>query len=165
MTPAQYNRMKFSKIASLAAYERLRKWIRNKNPNLPDHALLDPKDYFYKNTSHRQYLSKLLETIIITLLNKAGHIAKKVETRGIQVKTKKGPIWIPGGVKMTKGEPDVISTIKGRTVYWEVKVGKDSLGDEQKEFIERAREAGALVYVVKTVDDFFNIYEKKIAYL
>ena len=165
MTPKQYQRKKISRICSYDAYVWLQKWIVDYRERDHEKAAktgyftTDPQKYFYKNTLHREYFSKFLESVIVDVLNKSGHIAKKVETAGVQIVAKSGKtIRVPGNRKVNKGEPDVFSLINGKTVYWEVKIGADRLSADQKNYIERVEKSGGLVFVVKTVDEFIRNY-------
>ena len=158
MTEKQFLSLKLSKVCSYEAYQ----WLERITLQLQakQRYPLPVKEYFYSQTGHRQYLSKFLESVITKLVNKSGNFAKKVETTGAKIKTKTGKeIYVKAGHKV-KGEPDVMTIIDGRTIYFEVKVGSDRLSTDQANMISRLEQAGARVYVVKTVDDFFNIYEK-----
>ena len=148
--------LKIASICSPEAYQKLKLLLQKKHEGFPKAYLIPPEKYFYKNTSHREYLSKWLEAVICNLLNFAGHPTKKVETTGRKIKAKSGKeIYIKTRTSR-KGEPDVMAIIDGRAVYFEVKIGADRLSDDQKTFIERLQKAGAVVHIIKTVDDFFN---------
>ena len=148
---------KIDLICSPEAYQFLTDWIRQRYPNQP--YLPKPETYFYQNIKHREYLSRWLESVITRILNNNDEtMAKKVETVGAKVKNKYGEeIWIKKRASKV-GEPDIGATVKGRTVYFEVKIGHDRLSDEQLIFHERARKAGCLVFTVRTVDEFIVIY-------
>ena len=167
MTLKQYQRKKISKICSYEAYIWLQNWIAEyRERKYPEAAktgyfTIKPEEYFYKNTLHREYFSKFLESVIVDVLNKSGHIAKKVETAGVPIVAKSGKtIRVPGNRKVNKGEPDVFSLINGKMVYWEVKIGADRLSADQKIYIERVEKSGGIVFVVKTVDEFIKNYSE-----
>ena len=61
-----------------------------------------------------------------------------------------------------RGVPDITAMIKGKSFFIEVKIGKDSLRDEQKSFIASAHNAGSVVLVVKSFDDFIDQFSKSI---
>lgn len=149
---------KINSICSPEAYQYLVDWIRQRYPNQPYPPA--PETYFYKNVKHREYLSRWLECVITRILNNNDQtMAKKVETVGAKVKNKYNEeIWIKKRASKV-GEPDVCATVKGRTVYFEVKIGHDRLSDEQLEFHERARRAGCLVFTIRSVDEFITIYK------
>ena len=155
MTEKQFQTLKLSKVCSYEAYQ----WLERITLQLQSKQRypLAVKDYFYSQTGHRQYLSKFLESVITKLVNKSGNFAKKVETTGAKIKTKTGKeIYVKAGHKV-KGEPDVMTIIDGRTIYFEVKVGSDRLSTDQTNMISRLEQAGARVYVVRTVCDVLEI--------
>ena len=169
MTPKQYQRKKISQICSFEAYQRLKKWIieyrERSHPKAAKtgYFTIEPEKFqgFYKNTSHREYLSKFLENMIVFMLENSGYIAKKVETKGTKIKAKSGKeIYIQSGIKINKGEPDVYSLINGVATYFEVKVKADRLSDAQADYIEKLERNGAKVYIIKTVDEFLQIFEQ-----
>ena len=55
----------------------------------------------------------------------------------------------------TKGIPDILGfhTQTGTFICVEIKVGKDSLSVHQKDFLQKAINANAFVFVIKTSDD------------
>jgi hypothetical protein len=152
---------KLQDICSPEAYERLKRWINDRYPGQP--YLPAPETYFSQNTKHREYKSRWLEGVITKILNHTPQaMAKKVETVGAKVKNKYGKDVYVKKRAAKRGEPDVQSTIQSRTVYFEVKIGRDQLSDEQKQFHDRARQAGCLVFTIRTVDEFFLIYDNLI---
>lgn len=54
-----------------------------------------------------------------------------------------------------KGSADVSSTIKGRSVMWEIKIGKDKPSADQLKEQQREEKAGGLYFFIKTPEDFF----------
>jgi len=163
LTPAQYATKKISRVASQDALNRLENIIASKYPTVPEKARTRPEKFFYGNTGHREYLSRWLEAVICWIIQNDGYLAKKVETVGKKIKNKANKEIYIKHRAAKKGEPDVTSTIAGRTVYWEVKVGADTVKDDQRDFHDRARNAGALVFVVKSVDEFFINYDNLIS--
>ena len=155
MTEKQFHSLKLSKVCSYEAYLWLSQIVRQAQAGQP--YPLPVKEYFYSQTGHRQYLSKFLESIITKLVNKSGNFAKKVETTGAKIKTKTGKeIYVKAGHKV-KGEPDVMTIIDGKIIYFEVKAGNDRLSTDQATMIARLEQAGARVYVVRTVCDVLEI--------
>ena len=161
MTEKQFQTLKLSAICSYQAYQWLERIVNQLQEK--QRYPLPVKEYFYSQTGHRQYLSKFLESVITRLVNASGNFAKKVETTGAKIKTKTGKeIYVKAGHKV-KGEPDVMTIIEGRTIYFEVKVGIDRLSTDQATMIARLEQAGARVYVVRTVCDVLEIlYNLKI---
>jgi hypothetical protein len=161
MTEKQFHTLKLSAICSYQAYQWLSQIVMSMQSG--QRYPLPVKDFFYSQTNHRQYLSKFLESVITKLVNKSGNFAKKVETTGVRINTKTGKeLWVKAGHKV-KGEPDVMTIIDGRTIYFEVKIGNDKLSIDQGYMITRLEKAGANVYVVRTVDEVLEIlYNLKI---
>ncbi len=169
MTPKQYQQKKISQICSFEAYSTLKNWIveyrerKHSSAAKTGYFAIEPEKFqgFYKNTSHREYLSKFLENMIVFMLENSGYIAKKVETKGTKIKAKSGKeIYIQSGIKVNKGEPDVYALINGVAAYFEVKVKADKLSDAQSDYIERLEKNGAKVYIIKTVDEFLQTFEQ-----
>jgi len=168
MTKKQYAQKKLSTICTIEAYGQLVALIKEHRPNNP--YPLPPETYYYRNTKHREYLSKFLEEVIIRTLSLRGFEAKKVNTRGKMIDQRKTYTDVLGNRKTigsmtwvkdhtaTKGEPDVKSLMYGVTVYWEVKIGADKLSPEQIAFKERGK-GRYIVEVVKTVDEFLQRFE------
>lgn len=67
-------------------------------------------------------------------------------------------VMIPGATK--KGTADVLSVINGRSVAWEIKIGKDRISEAQVKQQQAIRRAGGYYYFVPDVDTFFTIYDK-----
>ena len=161
-TEKQFKITKLSKICSYDKYIKLYNIIttqqKEKYPNAR-YPILCPTKRFYTKTNHREYYSKYLENMIVEIVRNEGFVAKKVETSGTKIKTKTGKeVFVKTRNKINKGEPDVYSLIEGKATYFEVKVGKDKLSKDQIEFIETIKNSGGVVHIIKTVDDFLEIY-------
>ena len=155
MTEKQHQTLKLSKVCSYQAYQWLERIVNQLQSG--QRYPLPVKEYFYSHTGHRQYLSKFLESVITRLVNASGNFAKKVETTGAKIKTKTGKeIYVKAGHKV-KGEPDVMTIVNGKIYYFEVKAGNDRLSADQIAMIARLEQAGARVYVVRTVCDVLEI--------
>ena len=161
MTEKQFQTLKLSKVCSYEAYQWLERIVNQLQAG--QRYPLPVKDFFYSQTGHRQYLSKFLESVITRLVNASGNFAKKVETTGAKIKTKAGKeIYVKAGHKV-KGEPDVMTIVNGKIYYFEVKAGNERLSTDQVNMIARLEQAGARVYVVRTVCDVLEIlYNLKI---
>jgi hypothetical protein len=130
----------------------------------------NPFDHFYNKTGHREYLSKFIESFIIRLLRDKGHDPIKAMDKGQRVDNRKrvkiGNAWRQiGSVEyrksnhVKKGRADVVCFFNGQ--YWnmEVKVGRDRMSEAQKQEKERAESKGERYVIIKTVDDFLDIFE------
>lgn len=95
----------------------------------------------------------LTQTVLKFLLWN-GHRATRVSSSGRMIKGR----YIPGTTR--KGAADLSSTIKGRSVMWEVKVGSDRASPEQLREQELERKAGGEYYFIKSFEQFLTIYDQ-----
>ena len=58
-----------------------------------------------------------------------------------------------------KGSADLSSTIKGRSVMWEIKIGNDKPSPHQLKEQALERAAGGEYFFVKTIHEFFELYD------
>ena len=165
MTEKQYNRKKMSAICSLQSYKVLEQWIKDRYPQNPYPT--PPEKYFYSNTTHREYLSKLLEDIIVKMLRAKGtdpikandkgkYIGKKYVTDVLGHKKETGQIWARSK-KTRPGRADIVVFYKGKLFNFEVKIGKDRQSEEQKQEQKRAESNGEVYIIIKTVDEFLKL--------
>jgi len=171
MTQKQLNRMKLSAVCSLQAYEWLQKWIIERHPGNPYPG--EPKTYFYRNTTHRQYLSKFLESVIIKVLRSKGANPIKAVDSGKFVDTSKIVTDVTGGkrsigsgnwvrdYRVKKGTADITCYFNGSMgcgMYnMEIKAKKDVMSDMQKKEQTRAEANGEFYVIIKNVDNFKKI--------
>jgi hypothetical protein len=166
MTELQYKNMKCSKIMSLETYLSLMQYVAIRGKVWQTHKR--PLSYFYDNTSHRNYLSKLLESIIIKTIRNLGYLAKKQETTGRLIdKTKQytdvtgqcrtigSKVWAKNSNNI-EGTPDIECFIN-RYFQIEVKACKDRLSRQQHTTIKKFNAIGIPTYIVKTVEDFKEV--------
>lgn len=94
-----------------------------------------------------------------TRVSSAGRMVDAVVTQesGTRLKMKK---FIPSTTR--KGTADISATIKGRSVMWEVKVGKDRPSEAQLKEQAREQQAGGYYFFVHDPDEFFNQLDKVI---
>jgi len=97
-----------------------------------------------------------LTQAIIKFLLWNGHRATRISSSGRMIKGR----YIPGTTR--KGAADISSTIKGKSVMWEVKIGNDKPAPEQLREQELEIKAGGHYYFVKTFEQFLNIYDTTI---
>lgn len=163
------SKLKLMAICSPEAYARANEWYRTRKPNVPLIAMGNVQD-IYPNTGHRNYLSTFLERFIVKFVNhqrpdwKAVKVANagKVKASRFTGGARAGQIASVEYIKnhdIINGEPDIRCARPGlMPLYFEIKVGSDRLSDAQKEFIA----AGwGEVYVVRTIDDFFRIWDDR----
>lgn len=91
-----------------------------------------------------------------TRINVSGRLVEKLtmEESGNKFMTKK---YIKSSTR--KGSADISSTIKGKSVMWEVKVGRDKPSDAQIAEQRRERRAGGEYFFVHNTDEFFTLYD------
>ena len=153
--PMAHNRKKLSQVCSQNAYERIHAIIKRKYTNVPKHAIMKP-DSLYSNTSHREYLSRYLESATIFIINNSGGMAKKENTAGAKIKTKSGKEVYVKHRAAKKGMPDVSAVLNGKAVYFEIKAPGDTVKAHQADYMDRLTAAGAMCFVIRTVDDIFD---------
>jgi hypothetical protein len=170
MKPHHYNRTKLSAIMSYDLYMNLDEWYRSLSP-MPYPVPFESR--IYKKTSDRFYLSKWLECFIVFYV-KHKHttwIAIKVDNRGKAIMVRDKLQYMNGrtdtklsiagyrkDANQINGEPDIkILRPMQMPLYFEVKIGNDTLSQAQKDFITAGY---GVVEVVKTVDDFMDKIKK-----
>ena len=157
----QFNRTRFADIGSYDAFKRMYPIIEHK------HRLsrLIPTKAFGKSVK-----TNLLTRVIIELLEESGHSAERINVTGnlkdnretfIDVIGRRRTIgsidWIPSNA--TKGIADIMSTVYGIRVGWEIKFGRDRMRKEQKEFRNNLIAAGGYYFIIRNLDDFFKEYD------
>ena len=65
--------------------------------------------------------------------------------------------WIPG--TNTKGSADISSTIKGRSVKIEIKIGSDRQSQAQKDYQRNIETAGGIYYIARNFTTFVEFYK------
>lgn len=167
MKQSNFNRSKLARIMTWEAHEWLCEWIKQRHPVNP--YPMEPKDYFYKNTGHREYLSKFIEDVIIKVLRFKGCDPHKAPDKGKVIDNREmvtnvlGQKKIIGSKtyvkdqKVRPGRADVGCFFNGSMYNLEVKVGKDRMSYEQIKERERCEANGEKYVVIRMVDDFITI--------
>lgn len=153
MTPANLQRL----------HDVERAWLRAEHPNVPGHAL--PSSRYSDKTANG------LTRCIIAFLKYSGWQAERIanmgrpvvgkETRGDLVhgyhvaKTVK---WLPGGG--TNGTADISSTIRGRSVKIEVKIGRDRQSSAQIRYAAAIVRSGGVYMIARDFDTWVEEYDK-----
>jgi hypothetical protein len=161
-----------SKIATICtdkAYAWMQQWINFKCPN--NKYPLTPEQYFYTNTSHREYLSKFIESVISLVLRDEGADVIDSSDKGQKIDTSKTyrdvlghdrrtneSVYVKSG-NVRPGRADRKAFVFGKMYNFEVKVNKDTQSDLQKKEQARAEANGEIYIIIKTVDDFMTWYE------
>lgn len=133
-----------------------------------------PEDYHFSIKPNKRLNDKTangLERCIVRFLELEGYQAERIKNTGRFIdsrsivtdvvgrkRTVGSSKWVPGTGR--SGTSDISSTIKGRSVKWEVKIGRDSQSPAQREYEELIKRAGGFYFIVKTFDDFYNKYKE-----
>ena len=134
-----------------------------KHPNMP-------LKYLAKCT-YRDDTANGLTRCIIDFIRFNGGQAERINTTGIPIDTRRevtdvlghrrtiGSVtWRPSGG--TVGSADISATIKGRSVKIEVKVGRDTQSEAQRQYQASIEAAGGLYFVAKDFTSFADWYTK-----
>jgi len=126
------------------------------------------KDGHYCNPKYPKIeTSNGLTNYVVNIINWLGGNATRISSAGRMVDTKQkqasGTVltikkYIPSTTR--KGSSDITSTIKGRSVKFEIKIGNDKASSYQLEEQQREIKAGGYYFFIKTPDDFWQCYNK-----
>jgi hypothetical protein len=94
-----------------------------------------------------------LTLFIVNFLNWSGHNATRISSAGRVLNGR----YIYGQTR--KGTADITSTIKGRSVKIEIKVGKDKPSPHQLKEQIKERAAGGCYEFISTPEQFFEWYD------
>ena len=134
----------------------------NQHPNLPRYAIAIPK--------YTDATANGLTKCVIDYLQLSNHQAERINTMGRPIDNRKQVTDVIGRTKTigsmtwgkstaTKGSADISSTILGRSVKIEVKIGKDRQSDHQKIYQENIEKSGGQYWIVKNFSDFYEKYQ------
>lgn len=98
-----------------------------------------------------------LTNFIVNYINWTGGNATRVSSEGKAIVKQGEVIRIPSTTR--NGSADVTSTIQGRSVKWEVKVGRDKPSPAQIKEQQRERSAGGEYFFTHDVGEFFMQYD------
>jgi hypothetical protein len=169
---SRHTTRKISVVCSEEAFNWLQAWIIRRYPI--DKYPPEPHKHFYTNTSKRQYLSKWLEKVIVAVLefdewkpNKLPDAGKKIDNRKIvkdilgNQRTIGSETWVKDH-RTRPGTADIICFFEGAKgigqYNMEVKVGKDKMSNVQKLEEARAIRKKEFYNIIKTLDDFLDLY-------
>ena len=140
--------------------EAHRAWMGGKYPTVVNDGHYSQPVYPKVSTSNG------LTKAIINFLTWRGHRATRINSTGRIIKTPQRQEsgvslmtakYIPGTTR--RGTADISSTIIGRSVMWEVKIGADRPSEYQLLEQQREQAAGGLYIFVKTFDQFLDEYD------
>ena len=143
-------------MTSLALLKQLKlAELREKHPNVPEHALAVPA---YSDRTANGLTKCIKDWIMLH-----GGQAERINTTGIyrpgetvidvigRAREMKGK-WTKGGA--TSGSADISATVRGRAWKIEVKIGRDTQSDEQKEYQADVERAGGIYSIVGSFEEF-----------
>lgn len=167
----RHSQRKLSKVCSEQSYIWLQDWIIEQHPRNPYPD--NPMNHFYRNTTHREYLSKWIESVMVKVLRSMGADPQKAPDKGTYRNSSKvvtdalGMQRTIGSGNWTKnksvrpGRADVTCFFNGSLgvgMYnLEVKVGNDRMSDLQIKEKQRAEANGEKYIIIKTIDDFLKL--------
>lgn len=111
-----------------------------------------------------------LEKCIVAWCTANGWLCERVKNSGRYVDDSKVVTDILGNRKKigtgkyikgtgTNGTADCRAIIKGRSISFEVKIGKDIQSDAQKKYQKDVERSGGAYFIIKDFDDFLMIYK------
>ena len=112
-----------------------------------------------------------LEKCIVAWCTLHGWLCERVKNQGRYVDTSTTVTDVMGYTKRIgsgkyipstgrNGTADCRAVIKGRSVSFEVKIGKDRQSDAQKKYQEDVERSGGLYYIIKDFDEFIEVYNE-----
>lgn len=110
--------------------------------------------HYTEPTMPKIFTGNGLNTFIENYLTWMGYRATRINVSGRKLQGK----WIKSSTRT--GSADVSSTINGRSVQWETKVGADKASPAQLREQQRERAAGGEYFFVKTAESFLNIFDQ-----
>jgi hypothetical protein len=130
-----------------------------------------PVKYLAKST-YRDDTANGLTKCIIDFVRFNGGQAERINTTGIPIDTRRevtdimghrrtiGSVqWRPSGT--TAGSADISAIIRGRAVKIEVKIGKDTQSEAQRQYQASIEAAGGIYYIAKDFTSFIQWYQER----
>lgn len=133
---------------------RVLKYLNDKNkyPSVPDVELIG----LAKNTSFKDTSANELTKSLISYITYNGGFATRQQSQG-QYNSKLGK-WTRSTTK--KGVTDITGVLNAKPVNIEVKYGKDTQSEEQKEVEQQITRAGGDYYIAKNLPDSIDWINK-----
>jgi len=161
MTEAQFKRTRFAKVMEYNSFQRLDGRVQ-KYQTFPENCKIKTTDYFNGKSP-----ANLLTAMVIFWMKYEGIYASRNNSTGIPMKQSNGSIkWKPA--TGMKGSGDIYAVVSGgRSLWIEVKIGRDKQSEVQKKFEAAVIRQGALYWLVKTFEDFhekWRIYNSEWLY-
>lgn len=125
------------------------------------------KSFGYVNTIFpKVQTSNGLTTAILSFLNWSGHRATRINVAGRLIekaeRQESGTVlttrkYLPSTTR--RGTADISSTIRGKSVMFEIKIGYDAPSEHQLREQKREEDAGGKYYFIHSIDEFFEVYD------
>lgn len=125
-----------------------REWFRKTTPMAYNDGHYFPPIIPKVNTANG------LQRYIVKFLDWSGHYGNRINTTGRQVNGK----WIPGTTK--RGSSDLIASINGKMICFEVKIGSDKPSEAQLKQQEKVERSGGQYHFIHTAEEFLLVYDK-----
>lgn len=159
--PQRNRRVKDNHFEGTSALKELEKLYfkdrQEKHPNVPEYAVKRPQ--------YNDKTANGLTRCIIDYVRFIGGQAERISVMGKKVVTEhtyqdplgnkrkvSGERWIKGN--MQPGSADISTTIKGRSVKVEVKIGRDRQSKEQRLYQQQIEKAGGVYIIAKDFEGF-----------
>ena len=102
-----------------------------------------------RNTPKPESTNALTRRIVEHIRNR-GHFATRLQSTGTYRADRKK--FVPSQQRV--GLPDIMAVVDARACFVEIKVGRDTLSQDQKKAIAELEKAGASVFVARDFDSF-----------
>ena len=100
-----------------------------------------------------------LTKCVIDWIRLHGWQAERINTMGRPITTENGIKWLRS--TSTPGSADISSTINGRSVKIEIKIGTDRQSHAQRQYQQDIENAGGIYLIIKCFDEFYMWWHKK----
>ncbi len=144
MTQPQFLRTRFSEVMEYDTFLKLDKVIQ-KRQTFPEYAKIKTVDFFGNKKTN------LLTAVCVWWIKAMGGFASRQSSTGIPIKRKDGTTFFKPAPGMV-GAGDIYAMFGGRTIWIEIKFGRDVQSDKQKKFEKLVTEQGAEYWIVRSFD-------------
>ena len=148
MTEPQFKRTRFADVMNYESFVILDKKVQE-TQSFPDYAKIKTVDFFNSKKTN------LLTTICVYWIKAIGGFASRQNTTGTPIKNWDDSVtWLPAAGMVGSG--DIYAMYKGRTIWIEIKYGRDTQSEKQKKFEKQVTEQGATYLIVKRFEDLLE---------
>lgn len=149
MTEKRFARTRLADVMTFPAYAQLDAAIQA-GQSFPDNARVKTIDWFSGKKTN------LLTAVCVYWLKHLGYFASRNNTTGMPIKQRDGTVkWKPA--TGMRGSGDIYAmVIGGRSLWIEIKYGRDRMRPDQEKFRASVEAQGGLYWIVKTFDDLLT---------